>query len=332
MPRASGSKDYVSLAKGLITEASPLAFPEGSTSDELNFVIEKDGLIRRRRKGFEMLYPVSSFSGEDSVLENIFYWRGSTYVVAVLTNSVPETYLRVHSVDESFTALIDIKIADDKVETQIAELTEYLVITLSNNDKPILLEYSELTQNIDVYKVDLYIRDFELVDDGLSISENPSSLSDNHRYNLLNAGWFADRKDQNTSGNPLKNVITAYREDLGVYPSNADIVSVGMIDNSEGVRTFDPEFVRDAGLGNSLAARGHYVYPIGDINRTSKLSSPKSDGAPSTTLSLIGSVDLSGAPSYNPNVPVAPPGVPFDPFPNDRRFSNPGTVPGGIIP
>ena len=34
MPRVSGSKDYVSLAQGLITEASPLSFPENATADE----------------------------------------------------------------------------------------------------------------------------------------------------------------------------------------------------------------------------------------------------------------------------------------------------------
>jgi hypothetical protein len=44
----------------------------------------------------------------------------------------------------------------------------------------------------------LYFRDFDLIDDGLSVSNRPGSLTDEHTYNLYNAGWYADRK--NASG------------------------------------------------------------------------------------------------------------------------------------
>jgi len=316
--RASGQKEYVNLAKGLLTEVSPLSFPEGATSNELNFTINKDGLVRERRKGFQYIYPLSTFAGVNSVLENIFYWRGSKYVIAILSNTVPETYLRVHALDEDFTSLVDVKIADAIVSTQIAELTNYLVITLSNNDKPILLEYNSVDETIDVFKVNIHVRDFELVDDGLSASENPTTLSDNHKYNLYNAGWFESKRDENTSGNPLTNTITIYNNEFSNYPSNADSVGVGMITNADGNLTFDPVYVRDAGLGNSLSPRGHYVFPIDAFNRGSKLVSPFNDGAPSTTLTDAGSIDFSGTPTYDPDTPsnpITPPPIPFDPFP-----------------
>ena len=318
--RAAGQKEYVNLAKGLITESSPLSFPEGATSSELNFVVNKDGFIRERRKGFEYIYPLTTFGGSDSVLENMFYWRGSTYVVTILTNTVPETYLRVHALDATFTALIDVKIADAAVSTQIAELTNYLVITLSNGTKPILLEFKEVDQTIEVFNVSLHLRDFELVDDGLSISENPVVLSENHEYNLYNAGWYEDKKDENQVGYPLTNVVIAYQSALAVtgYPSNADSVGVGMITNGDGELTFDPEYVRDAGLGNSLSPRGHYVFPIDNFVREDKRLDRFADGAPSTTLTAIGSVDFSSAPSYDPDVPVDP-DLPFAPYPDIDR-------------
>ena len=327
--RAAGQKEYVNLAKGLITESSPLSFPDGATSNELNFVVSKDGLIRERRKGFDIVYPFTFFTGSDSVLENMFYWRGSTYVVAILTNTVPETYLRVHAVDADFTALVDIKIADAVVETQIAELTNFLVITLSNNEEPILLEFKEATGDILVNNVTLYVRDFELVDDALTVSENPTTLTDNHKYNLYNAGWFADKKDENTGGFPVANTITVYNTAFSKYPSNADSVGVGMITNSSGELTFDPEYVRDAGLGNSLSPRAHYVFPLATINRTGKLSAKDSDGAPSTTLTLLGTVDLSGTPSYNPEEPdsASNPTIPFNPYPNEPAYTGDGDIP-----
>ena len=317
--RAAGQKEYVNLAKGLITEVSPLSFPDGATSNELNFTVDKDGLIRERRKGFSYIYPLNTFAGATSKLENLFYWRGSKYAIAILTNAVPETYLRVHAIDANFTAIADVKIADAVVSTQIAELTNFLVITLSNNDKPILLEYLEATDSIVVNTVSLHVRDFELVNDGLTVSETPTSLTDDHRYNLFNAGWFVSKRDEDQSGNPLTATITTYFNAFSKYPSNADSVSVGMITNASGNLTFDPVYVRDAGLGNSLSPRGHYVFPIDNFNRTLKIGAPSNDGAPSTTLTSLGTITLTGTPSYNPDTPNTGDGgggnVPFDPYP-----------------
>jgi hypothetical protein len=314
--RAAGQKEYVNLAKGLITEISPLSFPDGATSGELNMLVNKDGMVRERRKGFEFVYPLNTFAGADSKLENLFYWRGSTYAIAILTNSVPETYLRVHAVDENFTAVAEVKIADAVVSTQIAELTNYLVITLSNNDKPVLLDYDKVAETIAVNRVSLHVRDFELVDDGLSASENIVTLSDNHKYNLYNAGWFISKKDAKDS-NTFKNTVTAYDDFVGKYPSNAESVGVGMIVDSSGVLVFDAEYVRDAGLGNSLSPRGHYVFAIDAFNRASKLTSPLIDGAPSSTLGLLTTVDVSAAPSYDPDTGGGAT-TPFPPFPNEE--------------
>jgi hypothetical protein len=316
--RAAGQKEYVNLAKGLITEVSPLSFPDGATSNELNFTVNKDGLVRERRKGFSYIYPLNTFAGATSKLENLFYWRGSKYAIAILTNAVPETFLRVHAIDANFTAVADVKIADAIVSTQIAELTNFLVITLSNSDKPILLEYFPATDTIVVNTVSLHVRDFELVNDGLTVSETPVTLTGNHNYNLFNAGWFVSKRDEDTGGHPLTSTVTIYFNAFSKYPSNADSVGVGMITNATGDLTFDPVYVRDAGLGNSLSPRGHYVFPIDNYNRASKLTAPNLDGAPSTTLAVLGTITLSGTPSYNPNVPNTGGGggtVPFDPYP-----------------
>ena len=100
MSRASGQKDYISMAQGLITEASPLAFPEGTTSDELNFVIDRDGLVRKRRLGFDKLVTDFVYNGAGAKLENVFYWRGPSLVVVFVTDETPQTLIRFHAVDE----------------------------------------------------------------------------------------------------------------------------------------------------------------------------------------------------------------------------------------
>lgn len=298
--RAAGQKDYVSLGQGLITEASSLTFPEGATSDELNFTIDRDGLIRKRRLGFSNLVPEFNVPLSNAEIENAFYWRGPSIVGIIEVDDTPRTVVKFHSVDEDFTYLTEIPISDVKVTTQFAQTTNLLLITTDNGDNPVLCDYDENTGEITVSNVDLYIRDFEVVDDDLAVATRPTGLTDNHEYNLYNAGWYQTRPDAD-AGNAEKNVAQAFKDSTGFYPSNADVASVGIIDDGNGNLVFDSEYVEQADFGNSLSPRGHYVYNINNINRLQRQLSPNIDGTTSTTLTLLGSTDISGSGTYNPD-------------------------------
>ena len=49
MPRQTVPAEVNTFVKGLITEASPLTFPDNASLDELNFILNKDGSRRRSR-------------------------------------------------------------------------------------------------------------------------------------------------------------------------------------------------------------------------------------------------------------------------------------------
>lgn len=302
MARASGQKDYISMANGLVTEASALAFPEGATADELNFTIDRDGLVRRRRLGFDKLVTDFTVTGNNAVLENCFYWRGPSYVCAIVTDDTPQTRLRIHAVDEDFTFVEEVVIAASVVSTQVAQTTTLLYITTNQGDKPLLCEYDSVNGVIRVYSVTIHIRDFEVVESGLAVSERPATLSDNHKYNLYNGTWYQTKADFNDA-NTRKNVATAFESAVGDFPSTADVASVGIIDNGSGSIVFDANLVKDAEFGSSLSPRGHFVYPIDNFNRTAKLSTPLVDGAPDTTLELLATVDISSSPTFDPDAP-----------------------------
>jgi hypothetical protein len=302
MPRASGQKDYMSMAKGLVTEASSLAFPEGATSNELNFTIDRNGLIRRRRLGFDKLVDDFVIAGVDVKLENVFYWRGPSLIGAILTDNTPQTVLRFHAVDDDFTFIAEIVIATSIVATQVAQTTNLLTLTTSTGTNPILCEYNAVDEEINVGTVGLHIRDFELVDDGLSVSERPSSFSDNHKYNLYNSTWYQNKADFNDSST-RKNVAVAYFDTTALYPSNSDVASVGIIDDGSGNIVFDANYVKDAEFGSGLSARGHFVYEILNIDRDARLAAPSLTGAPSTTVTSLGTINLTGVPTYNPDAP-----------------------------
>lgn len=309
--RASGQKEYLSLAKGLVTEASELAFPENSTVNELNFTINKDGLVRSRRQGFENLVTDFTRAGTNQTIENVFYWREPSLVCVVITDDTPQTVLRFHASDADFTFITEVQIATAVVTTQVAQTTNVLIITSDGGSKPILCEHREDDATIQVGSIDLYVRDFELVDDGLSPTERPATLSENHEYNLYNAGWWEHRRYQNEATQPVRNPITSFFNDTeggtgvetGVYPSNADIVVIGISVNENGVSTFRPDEVKNANLGNTVAPRGHYVFSISDFVRETKRLNKNDDGVPSDTLTAITTVDISGVTNFDPENP-----------------------------
>ena len=291
------------MAKGLVTEASSLAFPEGATSNELNFTIDRDGLVRKRRLGFQNLVADFSVTGVNASLENMFYWRGPSFVCAVVHDDTPRTLLRFHAVDDDFTFVSEFTISDFRVTTQIAQTTNLLIVTTSNGENPIVCEYNSATGDIVVNDVTLYIRDFELVDDNLDISERINTLSDNHKYNLYNSTWYQEKADLNAAS-ARKNVATAFFDRTTDYPSNSDVASIGVVDDGSGNIVFDADLVLDAEFGSTVAPRGHYVYNIFNIDRTVRLTAPEVTGVPSTTLNILGTINVSGVPTFNPDNPT----------------------------
>lgn len=297
--RAAGQKDYTSLVRGLITEASPLSFPEGATTAELNFTIDRDGLIRKRRLGFEQIGLSNSLENNGTV-QNVEYWRGPSVVCVIVVDETPQTLLRFHAVNTDFELLTEIPVADKSTRVQFAQTTNLLLLTTETGDNPLLCEYDEETEGINVSDVSIFIRDFDVIDDDLGVPQRPISLTQEHEYNLYNAGWYQTRPD--ADDNKIeKNVAQAFKDSTGQYPSNADVSSIGIIDDGDGNLVFDSEYVEQADFGNSIAPRGHYVYNIRDLARLTRVLSPFTDGTPNTTLTPVGSTGLGGTDTFNPD-------------------------------
>lgn len=218
MPRASGSKDYISLINGLITEASPLNFPENSTTDELNFVLNLDGLVRSRRLGLDDVSELFTLSSTNAVqFEDALYWQEPDVIVLVYTEAAPtaQTVLALHRGTAPFTRIgTHVLNSTTAANVELAANTNFVALTLNTGDRPYLLEYSDVDNNIVLYTIDLFVRDFELVDDGLQVTGRPASLTDEHRYNLYNAGWYAYRPLERTGelGDPLDEFSSASSE------------------------------------------------------------------------------------------------------------------------
>lgn len=310
---------YLSFAKGLVTEYNPLAAPEGTTFDELNMDVDTDGFVRTRRKPISSV-SLESMAGAEGTIVYSAVWEDLDKVLVVVKRDNPDPV--------TGNVLVDVIVYAGGV-TPVKELTLYFSLPpvqyvrpsatflrkralLVLGGAPLLIE--KVSENYDVYEINLLIRDFKLLEDGSGVGTRPATLNLAHQYNLYNAGWWQNRAllDPNVVGDP----ITNFNSKRFQYPSNADIVYLGDVTNNDGDLKFKPAAYDNIDVGSTEAPRGHYVYDIRNIDRNGRLSNKTMDGTQLATLVKVledGNAPGTGAPPV-PDDPIIPPPVICDPF------------------
>lgn len=101
-----------------------------------------------------------------------------------------------------------------------------------------------------IKKVNIKIRDFEGVDDGLRVDEFPTALEDKHLYNLRNQGWTNE-------------FIQEYFSDKSTYPANNQMYHLGKrVNPSTGVESFVSEHLFSQDFGSTPAPKGRVIYSV----------------------------------------------------------------------
>lgn len=205
MARAEQVKLYRSFVKGLITEASYLTYPEDASTDELNTVLSRKG-NRSRRFGIdyedEFLLNNISISNTDAI--NEFVWKSVNndssvnFLVLQVGKTIYFYSLEATPVSDSlksFTINLADYSAPSASELQIsispcefAGGKGYLFVT-NPYCEPLVVEYNSSTDSISIVPIIILIRDFEGLNDNLANDEEPTTLSKEHHYNLMNQGW-----------------------------------------------------------------------------------------------------------------------------------------------
>lgn len=301
MARVQSEKQINAFVRGLITEASPLTYPENATLDEDNFVLNRDG-SRQIRLGidYEAGYTLtdSGFTSTQLARSRIDFFRwdyaggdenSSLGIIRILDKlwfvdlfkTNPSTYLKNSSAALTITGLgnaqVDFTVINHKV-ILVAETLEW----------PILLEYNATTDVVSQSEVILKIRDFFGVDDGLTIDERPVTLTNTHKYNLRNQGWSPTiisvcaetcTPTQFTSPSldkvgvsastvvcvPALDAIDCTFSKKGQYPSNADIWSVGKDADPTAAASFEkysPDVLFKNSHDNGPAPKGRTIFQL----------------------------------------------------------------------
>jgi len=249
MGRKNTTKEFRTFVKGIITEASPLTFPENASIDEENFVLNRTG-SRQRRLGmdYENLYTGVSTTFNSASMESLAI---STYRWDNVDNdpslsfAVIQIGYKIFFADAFESAISsNLKNGGSSVDLassgtrqfQMTAINGVLIVTTGETD-PFYLSYDALTDTITKTDISIKVRDLWGVDDGLEVDEQPATLSDNHNYNLYNQGWL----DANIN--------------LVKYPSNADIQYLGKDSNE----TFAAATLAKQFFGTTSAPRGKYI-------------------------------------------------------------------------
>ena len=270
-------KVFNSFVKGLVTEASPLTFPENASVDESNFVLNRDG-SRSRRLGvdYEDLYEkvATGFTTEQLATgkQSFHTWEspgGDTTVsigvvriinklwfVDLLTTNPSGNLLNSGS-PITLTGL-----SNSNIET--TTINNKLIIASADLDYPIVLSYNPSTEAVTQENKIIYVRDIWGVDDGLENDIRPATLTQTHKYNLRNQGW--NESIVTVSG---ADAIDYTKTQLGVYPSNSDIWTLGKVSNPSDAsyEKYSPTTMEKNSTSKFQTAKGSFV--IDAFNRGS---------------------------------------------------------------
>ena len=299
MARASQVKNYYTFVKGLVTEASPLTFPEEASLDEDNCVLNLDG-SRKRRKGLQFQDFKDSAASDETFTENnsvftthewnaannnsdhnfvvvqwgryLLFFRQDTdeIVDGYFGRSTTQTEGEVSEAIDLVGARVDDSsvTADDvnTIQTSMASGDGKLFVT-GKWIEPIVVTYDEDADGFSFEKIEIRTRDTEGVeytsgtDYNVQIDSGPTSLSPEHAYNLLNQGWPENRIEQ-------------FREERGRYPANSEIYHLGLVVDpaGDGTQEWQSKEVVEIYFGNTLAPRGHFLRNIFDTEQTFNLS------------------------------------------------------------
>jgi len=313
MPLSRGDKEYILPTNGLNTEANILHFPQQFSPDVLNMEIDYSPQVVRPRKGIKTaasprLVETRNASDHDIAISS-FLWEAvngdpdfnfvvlqvGRYIYLFDDDGITDPTASVHieriDLNESLSGTAKGTLALlEPTRMNFANIKGKLLVCSEQID-PTLVQFDGT--DLTISSLTLTARDILGISDGLKVDEHPATLTDDHTYNLLNQGWHKQRRL--TSGSKIESdPIAEYNTQNSEYPSNADVVWVGMVDDS-GDLVFDAELLRDSTFGSTPSARGHYVIDIFNIDRDAILSDPLNSGAVGGGSSGVGGDGTAGS-------------------------------------
>jgi hypothetical protein len=296
MARSAGVSIENNFSRGLITEVTGVNSPENSVTETKNMIYDRRGrAFPRPAFGYEENHTLP---GVDALtrtgVRNEYLWEtfstgGSKSFVVVQFGSI----IRFFETGESNSLSSGFKsfyvylpsystgFSESTISASPASFTSgrsYLFIA-HPNCRTLYVKYNESSDTITVNTINIQIRDFEGLDDGLAVDAHPGQLS-LHEYNLYNQGWNSTAQRYGSEYISSVNVLSAYVSRYGYWPSNADVWWYYLAanpqqgtkpDEATGLEAFDPRLAStqlDLYGSTRPAPKGHHIINALSTNRT----------------------------------------------------------------
>lgn len=269
-----------SFVGGLNTEAGPLNFPPNATVDEVNFSMLRDG-SRRRRKGvgFEAAHALTGTPldvyGDPTLAVGTYIWTNVAntsreFLVVQVGNEFRFYDNNVPNPSANPIQVTPLVIGVDTYkQASLASLFGRLVVAIGQQELTVL-EYSETSNNITATQYRLSVRDLWGIEDGVPEGVRPTSLTHQHRYNLLNQGWpdittHWASFDGSVAGAYDPAVTFQTVGGSGTYPSNSDLFHAyrgGGAREPALVDKFNPYLKNTIRFGTAKAPKGSVLLDL----------------------------------------------------------------------
>lgn len=316
MSRAVSVKQYNTFVKGLVTEASPLTYPENASLDEDNFVLKRNGSRERRlgldyepdyalvptgltaiqiEEGKQSFHKWDNPGGDTTVSIGVVRIYNKLWFVDLLTDN-PSGNLLNGGNPITISGLTN---AD--IETTVID--NLFIIVSADLPKPVKLSYYKYTDTVVQDTYSILVRDFWGWDSPIDVNVRPLTITAPSRYNLQNQGWSPNIV---TICGPGISAIDCTHWELGVYPSDADIWTLGKVGDSTSAdfEKFDPEIMVKNSIDNAPAAKGSYIIDAFSrgASRTAisglSYNLDREEGRLTTVASYAGRIFYSGVVSH----------------------------------
>lgn len=272
----SATQEITSFSKGIITEASPLTFPDNASINENNLVIENDG-SRRRRYGMDYEPQYLTINTAQQVSSDLafssFQWKApggyadTEFLVVQVGSQLFMFNSTLRPVSRQLVYSADLGTSDSRVYSYA--VADGLLVVASNTGTIRTFDWNGSFVTLSTGR--LLIRDLFGVQDvssgldllmGSGVTARPATATSAHIYNLRNQTFAIPRfiDDSET----LEDPISGFRNRYGAYQSNSDNLVVYLYanandsDDRETRRYFAKDNFNNP-LGTNRAPVGYFI-------------------------------------------------------------------------
>lgn len=325
MARQFQTREFNTFVKGLITEASPLTFPDNASIEEENCVLARDG-SRARRFGvdYETDHTLVSVDSDIDIFSS-YRWKeaagaglsdllvvhmGTQLFFFDTLEGVPYSPKLVHT-EDLLTLASDYK-GDPTTDTQdpttllpstFAKVGKRLIVACNSREVK-SFEYDG--SSVEASSFRLKVRDLFGVEDvdtngvdlnsGAGLIVRPVMQTDAHVYNLRNQSWglrYINHSDGDVT--TKKDCLLAWKNIYSAFPANGDVVTRAVYpDTAFTNRTVDrfwPDNLHNTDYGLAKPAKGSFIIDFLErgrsrLNEVSLVEAERSLSFPVSTLPI----------------------------------------------